>query len=69
MNASDYSYAHVHPMDAGATMPGMAMAAGGHTGSRLMLHPSIREPGLYELWFEFRGRDRVEVAHFVVTVG
>lgn len=67
VNASDYSYAHVHPMDAGGLMPGMEMTGAARTGSRLVLHTGLREPGLYELWFEFRGAGRLRVAHFVVT--
>lgn len=67
VNARDYSYAHVHPMDADGTMPGMQMAGAARTGSRLVLHAGLHEPGLYELWFEFRGAGRLRVAHFVLT--
>lgn len=77
LNASDLSYAHVHPLALGATMAemnGPAMGAmtpapAGATSAPVMqLHVDLREPGTYKLWLQFRGGSHVYVAPFVLTV-
>jgi hypothetical protein len=33
----------------------------------MMLHISIKEPGTYKMWLQFRGGNQLYVAPFVVT--
>jgi hypothetical protein len=76
LNSKDLSYVHVHPM----SMQGMDMAIGGmnmKSGPELpensisspdmMLHISVKEPGTYKMWLQFRGGSQLYVAPFVLT--
>jgi hypothetical protein len=76
LNSKDLSYVHVHPM----SMQGMDMAMGGmnmKAGSDqpdnsisspdMMLHISVKEPGTYKMWLQFRGGSQLYVAPFVLT--
>jgi hypothetical protein len=76
LNSKDLSYVHVHPM----SMQGMDMATGGmsmNSGPELpdnsisspdmMLHISVKEPGTYKMWLQFRGGNQLYVAPFVLT--
>jgi hypothetical protein len=33
----------------------------------MMLHVSVREPGTYKLWLQFRGGDQLYIAPFIMT--
>lgn len=76
LNGKDLSYVHVHPM----SMGGMDMATGSMymkasadlpdnapSSPDMMLHISIKEPGTYKMWLQFRGGDQLYVAPFVLT--
>ena len=76
LNGKDLSYVHVHPMSMGGTdmaMSGSSMKSGpdlpdnAPSSPDMMLHISIKEPGTYKMWLQFRGGDQLYVAPFVVT--
>lgn len=70
LNVRDLSYVHAHPTVAGEAMAmrAMEMDDAPQAGPNLTLHASVREPGAYKLWFEFRAGDRLYTASFLVTV-
>ena len=76
VQSTDQSYVHAHSMS-GDSM-GHMDRDGGHSkspansdtaliGPDSMLHVTLREPGEYKLWLQFRGGDALYVAPFVVT--
>ena len=75
LNGKDLSYVHVHPMAMGdmtAMSNGpMKMPAdlpeNSISSPDLMLHISIKEPGIYKMWLQFRGGNQLYVAPFVIT--
>jgi hypothetical protein len=80
LNSQDLSYVHVHPMpiSAGAVnMMGMSpsemrkmtveMPDSSSSPPNMMLHVSVREPGTYKLWLQFRGGDQLYIAPFIMT--
>jgi hypothetical protein len=83
LNASDFTYVHVHPMPPGAGgsmsgMPGMADMPGMSTSATpmpesatlpgdMLLHVAVHEPGRYKLWLQFRGGGSLHVAQFVLV--
>lgn len=79
LNSRDLSYVHVHPTPMGAPMPNMAnmspaemrkmtveMPDSASSPPNMMLHVSVNEPGIYKMWLQFRGGDRLYVAPFVL---
>jgi hypothetical protein len=75
LNGKDLSYVHVHPMSMGDMV---AMSSGpmkmppdlpenSISSPDLMLHISIKEPGTYKMWLQFRGGSQLYVAPFVIT--
>lgn len=79
LNAGDLSYAHVHPMPLSAESPPSnssrsraaamkPLPASAISSPDMQLHVSLREPGTYKLWLQFRGGAQLYVAPFVVTV-
>ena len=75
VQSTDQSYVHAHSMS-GNSMGHMDMG-GGHSksladsdtaliGSDSMLHVTLREPGEYKLWLQFRGGEALYVAPFIV---
>ncbi len=79
VQSTDQSYVHAHSMS-GGSMGHMDLDAGAMThakspvnpdtaliGPDSMLHVTLREPGEYKLWLQFRGGDALYVAPFVVT--
>ncbi|WP_213804768.1 hypothetical protein [Granulicella sp. dw_53] len=76
LNGKDLSYVHVHPMSMGGAdmaMSGMNMKASAYlpdnapSSPDMMLHISIKEPGTYKMWLQFRGGSQLYVAPFVLT--
>jgi hypothetical protein len=76
LNGQDLSYVHVHPMSMGgmdmANMGGMMMNGpdlqeNSISSPDMMLHISIKEPGVYKMWLQFRGGSQLYVAPFVLT--
>jgi hypothetical protein len=75
LNGKDLSYVHVHPMamgDMAAMSSGpMKMPAdlpeNSISSPDMMLHISIKEPGTYKMWLQFRGGSQLYVAPFVIT--
>ncbi|CAN5552349.1 hypothetical protein BH10ACI4_BH10ACI4_16280 [soil metagenome] len=75
LNGKDLSYVHVHPMAMGdmAAMSNGAMKMPADlpensiSSPDMMLHLSIKEPGTYKMWLQFRGGNQLYVAPFVVT--
>jgi hypothetical protein len=76
LNSQDLTYVHVHPMAMGSAMammgPGpMQMSAdlpeNSISSPDMMLHISIKEPGTYKMWLQFRGGDQLYVAPFILT--
>ncbi len=77
LNAKDLSYVHVHPMAMGEPMAPMSTSRPMKMGADLpdnaisppdmMLHISIKEPGTYKMWLQFRGGSQLYVAPFVLT--
>jgi hypothetical protein len=78
LNTRDLTYVHVHPipegMDVkGMNMPGMNMPAipmdlpdSASVPGSLVLHVSVKEPGLYKMWLQFRGGSQLYIAPFVL---
>ena len=64
-------YIHVHPVGTGqpmATMAGMASLPDDATVPGTMtLHVDPPQPGTYVLWLQFRGRDGLHAARFVLS--
>jgi hypothetical protein len=77
LNGKDLSYVHVHPMAMGdmaaASAPngkmkmGADLPEGSISSPDMMLHISIKEPGTYKMWLQFRGGTQLYVAPFVLT--
>ncbi|HEV2272725.1 MAG TPA: hypothetical protein VGR96_01095 [Acidobacteriaceae bacterium] len=81
LNSRDLSYVHVHPtpMGQGAAVNMMGMSPSemrkmtvelpdsSSSPPNMMLHVSVREPGIYKMWLQFRGGDQLYVAPFVLT--
>jgi len=74
LNARDLSYVHVHPMamgDMAAMSPPINIAPdlpeNSISSPDMMLHISIKEPGIYKMWLQFRGGGQLYVAPFVLT--
>jgi hypothetical protein len=76
LNSRDLSYVHVHPMSMGGmdmAMSGMNMKSGPDlpdnsiSSPDMMLHISVKEPGTYKMWLQFRGGSQLYVAPFVLT--
>jgi hypothetical protein len=79
LNTQDLSYVHVHPMPMGepgsmdmnmnmsAAMNAPAMPENGPSSPDMMLHVSIKEPGIYKMWLQFRGGDQLYVAEFAMS--
>lgn len=77
LNSKDLSYVHVHPMSMDAPMPSISgsgpmkmlpdLADDSISSPSLMLHVSIKEPGTYKMWLQFRGGSQLYVAPFVLT--
>jgi hypothetical protein len=71
LNSSDLSYAHAHPVPLGAgagVSPAVQLPSSATSSPNMALHVSLREPGIYKLWLQFKGGDQLYVAPFVVTV-
>ncbi len=80
LNSQDLTYVHVHPTPMGAAsavnMMGMSpaemrkmtvdMPDSASSPPDMMLHVSVREPGTYKMWLQFRGGDQLYVAPFVL---
>ena len=79
LNSRDLSYVHVHPTPIGvkmADMSGMSpsemrkmtvdMPDSASSPPNMMLHVSVKEPGTYKMWLQFRGGDQLYVAPFVL---
>ena len=79
VQSTDQSYVHAHSM-LEDSMGHMDMGGGAMTHSKSpanpdtaligpdsMLHVTLREPGEYKLWLQFRGGDALYVAPFVVV--
>jgi hypothetical protein len=72
INEETLHYIHVHPM-ALNTAPGDNMATmdledlHGSVSPDMMLHVVVPEPGIYKLWFQFLGDDRLYAAPFILT--
>jgi hypothetical protein len=80
LNSADLSYVHVHPTPMSGmnmNMMGMSPSAmrsmtaempdSANSPPEMMLHVSVREPGTYKLWLQFRGGDQLYIAPFVLT--
>jgi hypothetical protein len=80
LNSQDLSYVHVHPTPMGAgtmDMMGMspsemrnmtaAMPDSASSPPNMVLHVSVKEPGTYKMWLQFRGSDQLYIAPFVLT--
>jgi hypothetical protein len=74
LNGKDLSYVHVHPMamgDMAAMSSGMKapieLPENSISSPDMMLHISIKQPGSYKMWLQFRGGDQLYVAPFVIT--
>jgi hypothetical protein len=77
LNGKDLSYVHVHPMAMGDMAPATGANGAMKMGADLpensisspdmMLHISIKEPGVYKMWLQFRGGSQLYVAPFVLT--
>jgi hypothetical protein len=73
LNSKDLSYVHVHPMpmDGGSmemNMNAPPMPENGPSPADMMLHVSIKEPGTYKMWLQFRGEaDKLYVAEFALS--
>jgi hypothetical protein len=80
LNSQDLSYVHVHPTPVGAmnmmNMMGMSpsemrkmspdMPDSASSPPNMMLHVSVKEPGTYKMWLQFRGGDKLYIAPFVL---
>lgn len=79
LNSSDLSYVHVHPLPIGsapmdmskmspADMRNMTMDLPDTASSPpdMMLYVSVKEPGTYKLWLQFRGGDQLYIAPFIL---
>ena len=75
LNGKDLSYVHVHPMamgdmaaaSSGVMKMGADLPENSISSPDVMLHISIKEPGIYKMWLQFRGGDQLYVAPFVLT--
>ena len=78
LNGQDLSYVHVHPMSMGdmakaSTTPSGTMKMPADlpedsiSSPDLMLHISIKQPGTYKMWLQFRGGSQLYVAPFTLT--
>ena len=79
LNSLDLSYVHVHPTPVGVSMPSMVgmspsemrkmsvdMPDTASSPPNMMLHVSVKEPGTYKMWLQFRGGDQLYIAPFVL---
>ena len=75
INADDLSYVHAHPHPLTASRGGMGggspdmapLASTATSSPDMVLHVALREAGIYKLWFQFRGGDKLYVAPFVLA--
>lgn len=78
LNEKDLSYVHVHPMamddpngmNMNMNMSNMnppPMPENGPNSPDMMLHVSVKQPGMYKMWLQFRGADKLYVAEFAMT--
>jgi hypothetical protein len=79
LNSQDLTYVHVHPMPLNAGSDAMNMAAmdmskmtvdmpdTASSSPDMMLHVSVKEPGTYKLWLQFRGGSQLYIAPFVLV--
>jgi hypothetical protein len=77
LNAQDLTYVHVHPMPLmpdKMSMPAMDMSKmtmdmpdTASSPSDMVLHVSVKEPGTYKLWLQFRGGSQLYIAPFVLV--
>jgi hypothetical protein len=78
LNSADLSYVHVHPAPLGE-MVNMAkmtpsqmrmmnadMPDSASSPPEMMIYVSVKEPGIYKLWLQFRGGNQLYVAPFVL---
>ena len=75
VQSTDQSYVHAHSMlgdsmghgdIVGRYSKSLADSDTALIGSDSMLHVTLREPGEYKLWLQFRGGDALYVASFIV---
>jgi len=64
LNVHDLSYVHVHPMSPAASPPDLPDSA--VLPATMMLHVSVKEPGLYKMWLQFRGGRQLYIVPFVL---
>jgi hypothetical protein len=79
LNSQDLTYVHVHPMPLTSgsdpmNMPGMDMSKmtmdmpdNASSPPDMALHVSVKEPGIYKLWLQFRGGSQLYIAPFVLV--
>ncbi len=79
LNSQDLTYVHVHPMPlmSGSetmNMPRMDMSKmtmdmpdNASSPPDMALHVSVKEPGTYKLWLQFRGGSQLYIAPFVLV--
>jgi hypothetical protein len=79
LNSQDLTYVHVHPMplmpgSETMNMPGMDMSKmtmdmpdNASSPPDMALHVSVKEPGTYKLWLQFRGGSQLYIAPFVLV--
>jgi hypothetical protein len=79
LNSQDLTYVHVHPMPLTSgsdpmNMPGMDMSKmtmdmpdNASSPPDMALHVSVKEPGTYKLWLQFRGGSQLYIAPFVLV--
>ncbi len=80
LNSRDLTYVHVHPMPLmtgspdSMNMPRMDMSKmktdmpdTASSPPDMMLHVSVKEPGTYKLWLQFRGGGQLYIAPFVLV--
>jgi hypothetical protein len=71
LNSQDLTYVHVHPMAMGGSMdmskPIVTMPDTASSPGEMMLHVSIKQPGTYRLWLQFRGAaNQLYIAEFTL---
>ena len=79
LNSQDLTYVHVHPMPLNSGSDAMNMTAmdmskmtvdmpdTASSPPDMMLHVSVKEPGTYKLWLQFRGGSQLYIAPFVLV--
>ena len=77
LSSQDLTYVHVHPMPMTPGPPDtmnmdmskmtMDMPDNASSPPDMVLHVSVKEPGTYKLWLQFRGGSQLYVAPFVLV--